>query len=76
MSRVKYQRELAQKIVTAIGEVDFAKERYKWMQQEEADERKAIIDGKLKPKGEALLKKWRIPIWYCNCYQSAVGAVE
>lgn len=56
-SRVKKQREYAQKIVTAIKEVDFAKERYQRLTKEEADKRQSIIDGKLKPKGKLLLKK-------------------
>lgn len=56
-ARVKKQREYAQKIVTAIREVDFAKERYQKITQATADERQSIMDGKLKPKGTMLLKK-------------------
>lgn len=51
------QREYAQKIVTGIAEVDFAKERLKTLKNDKAVERKAIIDNKLKPKGHILLKK-------------------
>lgn len=56
-TRVQKQREYAQKIVTAIKEVDFAKDRYQRLTKAEADKRQSIIDGKLKPKGKVLLKK-------------------
>lgn len=55
--RVKRQREYAQKIVTAISEVDFAKERYKRLTKEKSDERRSIIDGKFKAKGSKLLEE-------------------
>lgn len=57
LTRVKRQREYAQKIVTAINEVDFAKVRYKRLTKEKSDERQSIIDGKFKPKGSKLLEK-------------------
>lgn len=55
--RVLQQRDLAQKIVTGIYEVDFAKERHQRLIKEAADEKQAIIDNKLKPKGHALMSK-------------------
>uniref|UniRef100_A0A1Q3FBP3 Large ribosomal subunit protein mL52 n=1 Tax=Culex tarsalis TaxID=7177 RepID=A0A1Q3FBP3_CULTA len=55
--RLLQQRELAQKIVTMSGEMDFAVDRYNRIQDEKARERQALLDSKLKPKGHRLLTK-------------------
>lgn len=55
--RLKKQQEIAGKIVTLSGELDFAKKRYARMQAEEAATRENVIKSKLKPKGHLLLKK-------------------
>jgi len=57
MQRVLLQRELAQKIVTGSWEIDYAIERHKKLKDEEANAKQKIIDSKLKPKGNLLLKK-------------------
>ncbi|GAB0097032.1 39S ribosomal protein L52, mitochondrial [Sergentomyia squamirostris] len=50
-SRLEEQRVIATKIVSLNKELAFAKERYQRMMQENAIERKRILDGKLKEKG-------------------------
>ncbi|XP_018805078.1 PREDICTED: 39S ribosomal protein L52, mitochondrial [Bactrocera latifrons] len=55
--RLKKQQEIADKIVTLSGELDFAKKRYARIQAEEAETKENIIKNKLKPKGHLLLKK-------------------
>lgn len=55
--RVFRQREVAQKIVTMIGEIDFAKDRFSRIQKEKDEARKKVLDSKLKEKGLKLLKK-------------------
>lgn len=51
------QREYATEIVEKIKEIDFAKERYQKLQKQKVEEREAILNNKLKPKGIQLLKK-------------------
>ncbi|XP_014087525.1 large ribosomal subunit protein mL52 [Bactrocera oleae] len=55
--RLKKQQEIAAKIVTLSGELDFAKKRYARIQAEEAAAKENVIKNKLKPKGHLLLKK-------------------
>ncbi|KAL1379570.1 hypothetical protein pipiens_014802 [Culex pipiens pipiens] len=55
--RLLQQRDLAAKIVTMSSEMDFALDRYNRIQDEEARQRQALIDSKLKPKGHRLLAK-------------------
>lgn len=57
MQRLMKQREWADKIVTQLGELDFAKQRYAKMVQAKEEERNAILNSKLKEKGAKLLKK-------------------
>lgn len=51
-----FQRELAEKIVAGVKEIDFAIERHQRMLQEEKEKVQNIYDSKLKPKGHLLLK--------------------
>lgn len=51
------QREWADKIVTQLGELDFAKQRYAKLVQTKEEERNAVLNSKLKEKGAKLLKK-------------------
>lgn len=57
MQRLMKQREWAGKIVTQLGELDFAKQRYAKLVQTKEEERQAILSSKLKEKGPKLLKK-------------------
>lgn len=57
MQRVLKQREWSNKIVTQLGELQFAKDRYARMQHEKEEKRTAIMNSKLKEKGASLLKK-------------------
>ena len=51
------QEEYAKKIVIGIRELDFAKERYRQIQNDTQTARQQIIDSKLKPKGDKLLNR-------------------
>ena len=51
------QREYAAKIVELCTELDFAKERHKYMEAAKEDEKKSILANRLKPKGSALNAK-------------------
>lgn len=55
--RLDQQRDIAQKIVKGIQEVDSAKEIYQQKLRAAENERQAILDSKLKPKGKLLEKK-------------------
>ncbi|XP_043500224.1 39S ribosomal protein L52, mitochondrial [Polistes fuscatus] len=55
-ARMIKQREYAAKIHKLVGEIDYAVERHKRLQQEKEEERQKILDSKLKPKGDLLLK--------------------
>ncbi|KAI4479387.1 hypothetical protein M0804_011172 [Polistes exclamans] len=55
-SRIIKQREYAVRIHKLVGEIDYAVERHKRLQQEKEEERQRILDSKLKPKGDLLLK--------------------
>lgn len=55
--RVEAQREIARKIIQGIREVDSAKEWHQHRLQATEEERKSILDSKLKPKGKLLSKK-------------------
>jgi hypothetical protein len=48
---------LQEKIVTAVKEMDFAVARHTRIQREKEEERRAILDSKLKPKAHHILKK-------------------
>lgn len=52
--RMEKQLEYHQRIVELSAEVDFARDRYAKMQADQAEEKKSIIDGKLKRKGKKL----------------------
>ncbi len=54
--RIIKQRQLAQRIVTLINEVDDAKLRHKRLQDEKQKDKENVIANKLKPKGLLLLK--------------------
>ncbi|EFN76699.1 hypothetical protein EAI_05066 [Harpegnathos saltator] len=51
------QQEYATRIIQLVGEIDSAVERHAKMQEEEKQRRQQILDNKLKPKGDLLLKK-------------------
>ncbi|XP_055917099.1 39S ribosomal protein L52, mitochondrial [Eupeodes corollae] len=55
--RVQHQQEIARKMVSALKELDYAKQRFVDMKSSKEAEKKRIIDNKLKPKGHLLLKK-------------------
>lgn len=57
MQRLMKQREWAGKIVSQLGELDFAKQRHAKMVQAKEEERSAILNSNLKEKGAKLLKK-------------------
>lgn len=57
MQRLMRQREYADKIVTQLGELQFAKSRHEKMVQAKEEERAAVLNTKLKEKGIKLLKK-------------------
>jgi large subunit ribosomal protein L52 len=52
-----FQRELAQKIVTGSWEIDYAIDRHKKLEEQKVEQKRNIIQNKLKPKGHLLLKK-------------------
>ncbi|XP_063245035.1 large ribosomal subunit protein mL52 [Bacillus rossius redtenbacheri] len=54
--RVLRQQDFAEKVVKLTKEIDFAVERYDKLQQEEEERRQHILDSKLKPKGQKLIK--------------------
>ncbi|XP_029175835.1 39S ribosomal protein L52, mitochondrial [Nylanderia fulva] len=56
-ARLDKQRDYAAKIVKLVGEVDYAVERHAKMQKEKEQRRQQILDSKLKPKGDLLLRK-------------------
>lgn len=51
------QREMAARIVQLSSELDYAKDRYRTIQEKEVADKQAILDSKLKPKGHLLLKQ-------------------
>lgn len=55
--RLDQQLQIARKIVQGIHEVDFAKREYARKLDAIENERKDILDKKLKPKGRLLSKK-------------------
>ncbi|XP_034831408.1 large ribosomal subunit protein mL52 [Maniola hyperantus] len=55
--RMLKQQEFANQIVTLCSEVDFAKRRHQDMVQAKEQERQDIINNRLKPKGNSLLRK-------------------
>ncbi|XP_075978819.1 mitochondrial ribosomal protein L52 [Anticarsia gemmatalis] len=55
--RIQKQRDYASRIVELSSELDFAKARHQQMEQAKEKERQQIIANRLKPKGQALLKK-------------------
>lgn len=54
--RILRDEEVKFKVIALSKEIDFAIERYKQLQIEEENQKRQIIDRKLKPKGMALLK--------------------
>ncbi|XP_025161014.1 39S ribosomal protein L52, mitochondrial isoform X1 [Harpegnathos saltator] len=56
-ARMEKQQEYATRIIQLVGEIDSAVERHAKMQEEEKQRRQQILDNKLKPKGDLLLKK-------------------
>lgn len=54
--RIEAQKELAEEIIKLTGEVDFAVERHRKLEEEKQEEVRRIIDGKFKPKGKHLIK--------------------
>lgn len=54
--RIEMQRQIAEDIIKLSGEIDFAVERHKKLQVEDAKTKENIIRSKLKPKGINLLK--------------------
>ncbi|CAB3221510.1 unnamed protein product [Arctia plantaginis] len=59
MKRLKRQREYATKMVELCSELDFAKERFKKLEEAKEQERQQIISNRLKPKGDALTQRKR-----------------
>lgn len=57
LQRLMKQREWTDKIVTQLGELDFAKKRYAKMVEDKEQARNTILSSKLKEKGAKLLKK-------------------
>ncbi|KAK2584111.1 hypothetical protein KPH14_006552 [Odynerus spinipes] len=55
--RMIKQQQYAAKIVQLVGEIDYAVARHARLQEEEKQRRQNILDSKLKPKGDLLLKK-------------------
>lgn len=55
--RLDQQLQIARKIVQGIYEVDFAKREYARKLDAVENERKDILEKKLKPKGRLLSKK-------------------
>ncbi|CAH1638527.1 unnamed protein product [Spodoptera littoralis] len=55
--RMLRQREFASKIVEMCSELDFAKERYNYIEASKEQERQNVIANRLKTKGNALKKK-------------------
>ncbi|XP_015189020.1 PREDICTED: 39S ribosomal protein L52, mitochondrial [Polistes dominula] len=55
-ARMIKQKEFAKKIHKLVGEIDYAVERHKRLQQEKEEEQQQILANKLKPKGNLLLK--------------------
>ena len=51
------QREIGQKIVTLTKEIDFAIKRDSNIKVQQEDDRKNILESKLKPKGHLLIQK-------------------
>lgn len=51
------QQDHAAKIVQLASELDFAKQRYQDNIQKQQDERDAIINDRLKPKGKHMKRK-------------------
>ncbi|XP_011879513.1 PREDICTED: 39S ribosomal protein L52, mitochondrial [Vollenhovia emeryi] len=56
-ARLDKQREYAAKIIKLVSEIDHAVERHHRLKEKEKQERQQILDNKLKPKGDLLLKK-------------------
>ncbi|XP_072758515.1 large ribosomal subunit protein mL52 [Anoplolepis gracilipes] len=56
-ARLDKQRGYAAKIVKLVGEIDYAVERHAKRQEKETQRRQEILNNKLKPKGDLLLKK-------------------
>ncbi|GAB1866759.1 Large ribosomal subunit protein mL52 [Camponotus japonicus] len=56
-ARLDKQRNYAARIITLVGEIDYAVERHAKKQKQRIQRRQQILDNKLKPKGNALLKK-------------------
>ncbi|XP_034106813.1 large ribosomal subunit protein mL52 [Drosophila nasuta] len=55
--RLLKQQEVAAKIVELSSELEFAKARHERLKSEAKAEKQRIIQNKLKPKGQLLLKK-------------------
>ncbi|XP_046431232.1 39S ribosomal protein L52, mitochondrial isoform X2 [Neodiprion virginianus] len=55
--RLEKQREYAERIIKLTQEIDYAVERHDRLQKEEAARIQAILDRKLKPKGQLLAAK-------------------
>lgn len=55
--RMLRQREFASKIVEMCSELDFAKERYNYIEASKEQERQNVIANRLKAKGNELNKK-------------------
>ncbi|KAF9408946.1 hypothetical protein HW555_011522 [Spodoptera exigua] len=55
--RMLRQREFASKIFEMCSELDFAKERYNYIEASKEQERQNFIANRLKAKGDALNKK-------------------
>ncbi|XP_011163169.1 39S ribosomal protein L52, mitochondrial [Solenopsis invicta] len=56
-ARLDKQRDYAARIITLVGEMDYAVERHAKLQEKKKQRRQKILDNKLKPKGELLLQK-------------------
>lgn len=58
-AKISKQREIRDQIINLSGEIDFAVERHKTLQANEAKRKQDLLDRKLKPKGQVLLNETR-----------------
>ncbi|KAK0097916.1 hypothetical protein PV326_012804 [Microctonus aethiopoides] len=57
LARIKEQREILEKVKKLTYEVDYAVERHARIQYADAQNRKSIIEGKMKAKGQCYLSE-------------------
>ncbi|XP_076750026.1 mitochondrial ribosomal protein L52 [Xylocopa sonorina] len=55
LGRIQKHQDFMRRIVKLVGEVDYAVERHARLTKEQEEQRKQILDSKLKPKGQKLI---------------------